>query len=145
MGPKFITRRIENAQIRHTPTTERVFLTDKISVNESKLNGLKTLYRKQLDKVQNFLSFFDWICFCRYLAAIEMRKRDQIQAKHFSNLNWMRKQRFGTAAPVTENSIINLSESKLLNIEKFILAHGLEFCLPLFKISRKKFLLNLKC
>ena len=72
-------------------------MTNEISVDESKFDGLKSLYKKQLHKVQNFLSFFNWICFCRYLAEIKLRKRDQIQAKHFSNLKWMRKQHFGTA------------------------------------------------
>ena len=68
----------------------------------------------------------------------QMRKRDQIQAKHFSNLNWMRKQHVGTAAPVTENSIVNLSKYDLSDTEKFVLAHGLEFCLSPFKINREE-------
>ena len=138
LAPKFITRRIKNAQIRHSPTIERVFLTNEISANESKLDGLKSLYKKQLDKVQKFLSFFDWIRFCRYLAEIEIRKRDQIQAKHFSNLNWMRKQHFGTAASVIESSIVNLSKYDLSDTEKFVLAHGREFCLPPSKINREE-------
>ena len=37
LAPKFITSRIKNAKIRHSPTIERVFLTDEISANESKL------------------------------------------------------------------------------------------------------------
>ena len=57
----------------------------------------------------------------------------------------MRK-RFDTAASVTENSIVNLSKYDLLDTEKFVLAHGLEFCLPPSKINKgRKFLLNLNC
>ena len=51
--------------------------------------------------------------FCRYLAEIELRKKDQIQAKHFSNLSWMRKHRFGTEASVTKNSIVPCKSIKV--------------------------------
>ena len=69
---------------------------------------------------------------------LKLRKRDQIQAKHFSNLNWIKKQRFSTAASVTENSIVNLSKYDLSDTEKFVLAHGPEFGLLSSKINRKE-------
>ena len=50
----------------------------------------------------------------------------------------MRKQRFGTAAFITENSIVNLSKYDLLNTENFVLVHGLQFCLPPSKSNREK-------
>ena len=45
---------------------------------------------------------------------------------------------FGTAASVTENSIVNLSKYDLSDTEKFVLARGLEFCLSPSKINRKE-------
>ena len=50
----------------------------------------------------------------------------------------MRKQHFGTAASVTENSIVNLSKYDLSDTDKFVLVYGLEFGLPFTKISRKE-------
>ena len=135
---KFITNRTKNAQIRHSTTIEPVFLTNEIFVKESNRDGLKPLDKKQLNKVQKFLSFFDWISFCRYLAEIEIRQRDQIQAKHFFTLNWMKKQHCGTAASVTKNNMVNLSKHDLSDTEKFVLAHVLEFCQLPSKINREE-------
>ena len=50
----------------------------------------------------------------------------------------MSKQHFRTAASETKNSIVNLSKYDLSDTEKFVLAHGLEFCLPPSKINREE-------
>ena len=38
LAPKFITSRIKNAKIRHSPTIERVFLTDEMLMNQNLLD-----------------------------------------------------------------------------------------------------------
>ena len=72
------------------------------------------------------------------MAEIKLRKTEQITAKHFANLNWLRKQRFGTAASFDENRIVNLSNYELSDTEKFVLSHGLEFSMPPTKINREE-------
>ena len=43
-----------------------------------------------------FLSYFNWIGFCWYLANIELIKQIQICIKQFNTINWLRCQRFGS-------------------------------------------------
>ena len=98
--------------------------------------GLQALYKKTLMSVLNFLSYFDWILFYRHLADIGLRKTEQIIAKHFSNLNWLRKHRFCSAASVGVNSIVSLPNYELSDTGQFVFAYGLEFCFPPTKINQ---------
>ena len=84
------------------------------------------------------VSFFDWIGFCRYLSNIDCKKRNQIEAKNFQNLQWLLKQRFGSVASNYRNNICNLSSHKLSDTENFVLSHGLEFCLPPSNVKREQ-------
>ena len=65
-----------------------------------------------------------------YLANVEQTQRDLIKAKHFRNLNSLVKQRFGLVPSNFDANIRNLSSYKLSNVKRFVLAFGLDFCLP---------------
>ena len=78
------------------------------------------------------------------MADIELRKTKQITAKHFSNLKWLRKHRFSIAVTVVKNSIVNLPNYELSDTEQFVLAYGLEFCLPPTKINREEIFAEFK-
>ena len=77
-----------------SPTIERAFINDEIGKNLTKSQELHRKLIALWSKVKCFLSYFDWIRFCRCLAGIDQRKQNQIEAKHFKNLNWLQKQRF---------------------------------------------------
>ena len=86
VAPRFITSRIIQSQARPSSTIERAFLNDEIGKNQIKLTPLFRKLHELLSKVHLFLSFFDWIRFCRYLSDIDRKKRNQIEAKNFQNL-----------------------------------------------------------
>ena len=136
--PSFIGHRIKAAKVRQTSTMERAFLQDEIGKNSTKLQRLRSIYTRCLTKVRGFLSFFDWLRFCRYLTQIEITKQKQIQEKHFNTVNWLRKQRFGTSVTLSGENIFNLSDYKLSETEQYVLAHGLDFCLPPSNIKREE-------
>ena len=106
--PTFMSRRIKATKVRQTPTMERAFILDKISRSKTKLESFCLFYLKLCSKVQQILSYFDWICFCWYLANIELIKQKQIRTKHFNTINWLRHQRFGSSNP-SGKTICNLS------------------------------------
>ena len=117
---------------------ERAFLQDEIGKNLTKLQRLRPIHTRCWKKVRNFLSFFDLLRFCRYLAQIESVKQKQIRIKHFNTVNWLRKQRFGISVSLSNENIINLSDYNLSETERYVLAHGLEFCLPPSNIKREE-------
>ena len=116
---------------------ERAFLLDEISRSKTKLEFFHLIYLKLWSNVRQFLSYFDWIRFFRYLANIELIKQKQICTKHFNTINWLRRQRFGSSNPSVK-TICNLSSYNLSETEKFVLAYGLEFCLPPTNIKREE-------
>ena len=123
--PTFMSHRTKAAKVRQTSTMERAFLLDKISRSKTKLESFRLIYLKIWSKVRHFLSFFDWIRFCQYLANIEQIKQKQIRTKHFNTINWLRRQRFGSYNP-SGKMICNLSSYNLSETEKFVLAYGLD-------------------
>ena len=136
--PSFLCHRIKSAKVRQTSSMERAFLIDEISKNLNKLKSFHQIYRAVWSKVCKCLSYFDWIRFCRYLANIEVVKQNQIRTKHFNTVNWLRRQRFGSCANLSKKTICNLSNYKLSTTESFVLAHGLDFCLPPTNIKREE-------
>jgi len=138
VSPRFINKCIEKVKVRHSPTLERAFIYDEIGKNHTKLQLLYMKLRQSWSSVSKFLSTFNYIRFSRYLADIEQRQRDLINTKHFRNINWLLKQRLGSVSANYSNNICNLSSYKLSDTEKFVLAHGLEFCLPPSSIKREQ-------
>ena len=125
---RFITFRIKKFKVQPSPTIERAFINDEIGKNRTKSQKLHRTLTAIWSKVKCFFSYFDWIRFYRYLAGIEQRKQNRIEAKHFKNLNWLQKQRFGSVSSNSGCHINNLLNYKLLDTEQFVLAHGLDFC-----------------
>ena len=117
---------------------ERAFLQDEIGKNSTKLQRLRPIYTRCWKKVRSFLSFFDWLRFYRYLAQIELVKQKQIRVKHFNTVNWLRKQSFGISVSLSDENIINLSDYNLSETERYVLDHGLGFCLPPSNIKREE-------
>ena len=67
--------------------------------------------------------------------AIFQEKEDNVKekenlSKNERNLRLLRLQRFSNTANLDHKNITNLSDYKLSPTEKFVLSHGLNFCLP---------------
>ena len=116
---------------------ERAFMNDEIGKNREKLLRLLRKLDEMRLKTRKFLTFFDWVRFSRYVAEVEERKRNQIKTKPFQTVNWLVKQRFGFVSN-SGNNICNLSTYVLSDTEKFVLSHGLDFCLPPTNVKREK-------
>ena len=136
--PSFLARRLEKTKVRRNSSLEFAFISDEIDKNLSKLNLFRKIYLNLWSRVKKFLAYFDWIRFSRYLANIELMKQNQIRAKHFKTINWLRKQRFGSCTSPSGKTIYNLSNYKLSKAETFVLLHGLEFCLPPKNVKREE-------
>ena len=112
-------------------------MNDEIGKNREKLLRLLRKLDEMRLKTRKFLTFFDWVRFSRYVAEVEERKRNQIKTKPFQTVNWLVKQRFGFVSN-SGNNICNLSTYVLSDTEKFVLSHGLDFCLPPTNVKREK-------
>ena len=109
----------------------------KLAKTEKKLVRLLRKLDEMRLKTRKFLAFFDWARFSRYVAEVEERKKNQYKTKPFQTVNWLVKQRFGSVSN-SGNNICNLSTYVLSETEKFVLSHGLDFCLPPTPVKREK-------
>ena len=130
--------RIEKSSVRQTPNIERAFMCDEIEKRKSLITFLKSKLRALWQEVRQFLSFFDFIRFCRYIATIDERKERELSIKNERKLKFLFQQRFGNMAKPNKDTIINLSNYKLSSTEEFVLSHGLNFCLPPHRVQREE-------
>ena len=83
-----------------------------------------------------FLSFFDLIRLCRYIALIDQRKEKENETKNRRNLALLRRHRFSNFAVLTKTIVFNFSNYEVTTTEEFVLKHGLHFCLPTGNVKR---------
>ena len=103
---------------------------DEIEKSKSLITFLKGKLRALWQEVRQFMAFFGFIRFCRYIATVNERKERELSIKNKRKLKLLFQQRFGNMAKPNKNTIINLSNYKLSPTEEFVLSHGLNFCLP---------------
>ena len=97
-------------------------------MNESR--KLRAAYQRLWRSVASFLSFFDWIRFCKYLSILDERSKRKTSNQHLRHLASLKNKRFDNALSDTEKYILNLSQCELSDLERFVLSHGLNFGLP---------------
>jgi len=88
-----------------------------------------------LQEIRQFLSFFDLVRFCRYLAVIDEQKEAANQKKNSNNLRLQFQHRFSNQTSFQKSNITNLSNYKLSDTEQFVLPHGLSFCISPISIK----------
>ena len=128
--------------MRQTSHIERAFMYDRIEKSKSLITFLKGKLRALWQEVRQFLSFFDFIRFCRYRATIDKRKERELSIKNERKLKFLFQQRFGNMAKPNTNTIINLSTYKLCPTKEFVLSHGLNFVYQLTVFNEKRSLPN---
>ena len=127
---------IEKSRARLNPNIEHEFITDKIEKNRFLIVFLKRKNRSVWRKAIKFLSFFDLIRLCRYIASIDQRKEKENETKNRRNLAFLRRHRFSDFALFTKSIVFNFSNYKLTTTEEFVLKYGLNFCLPPDNVKR---------
>ena len=111
---------------------------DEVEKSKSLITFLKGKLRALWQEVRQFLSFFDFIRFYKYIAIIDKRKERELSIKNEQKLKFLFHQRFGNMVKLNKNTIINLSNYKLFLTEEFVLSHGLNFCLPPNSVQREE-------
>ena len=84
--PKLVRFLVEKSQATLSPSIERAFMQDETGKNRLMVSSLRTKCRSLWQEIKQFLSFFDLVRFCRYLAASDEQKEDVNQTKNKNNL-----------------------------------------------------------
>ena len=130
VAPKGIQTRVRKAKVYHSWNIEKAFLKDEIGKCENNLDRLRKKFTAQLRQTQVFLSTCDYIRFARFVADCDVKQRRKGAQRNQTNLALLKKKRFGSFS-VSHETIINLSDVELTNIQKDILCRGPHFGVPL--------------
>ena len=106
---------------------KRAFLYDEVDKLTAQSRKLRTAYQKHRRSVASFLSFFDWIRFCKYLSILDEQSNRKTSDQHLRHVASLRSKRFGNALSDTEKHILNLSQYELSDLKQFVLSHELNF------------------
>ena len=131
VAPKYILARIKRSRARHSPEMECAFLTYDVEKPTKRSRKLPTVYQSHWRAAGEFLTFFDTIRFCRYVALLDGRTESKFKIKNERLLFSLRRDRFGNVLRNTKRHILNLSDYDLSDTESFVLSHGLNLsCHP---------------
>lgn len=130
VAPQFIIARIKDSGVNISPTIEKAFLKDEIRRQEMVRKKIRCSYKAQLVLVETVLTKLDFLRFLKYLSAIVKKLQQEKLSKNQSQITNFVRMRFGETSTPSHRHITNLSDYKLNDTEKFVLSHGLNFCLP---------------
>ena len=100
-----------------------------------KITSLKRQYQQLWQAHLDFLSFFDTIRFCWYIATLDDKTDNIIQSKHNLLAN-LTDEHYGSKSDIFDLNIHNFSSNTLNETMEFVLRHGLEFCILPPRIKR---------
>ena len=92
--PVYITKRIHNSRLSWSWTVERMFMEDEINRTNRRLVVLRCALRHAWNIAHGFLSLFDLIRICRYIASIDERAEQGTYRKHSWAIDHLKQKRF---------------------------------------------------
>ena len=137
--PTFIKHRLEKTKVKPSWKIQRAFINEEIEDIVRKSVKLKATYRNRWSENTEFLTLFDKIRLCKYLANVEVHMTEKTIKVHDNRIEVLVRKRYGEITSSTgDGSLINLSDYKLTNEESFALKLGLNFCVPPSSICREQ-------
>jgi len=124
--------------MKHSPTVVRLFILDEIGHFNRTQSMLRRIVRNAWNKARGFMSLFDTIRLCRYIATIDQRTAVVAQKKRERTIECLKVKRFGSQIKDSSQHVFNRSDYKLSNMEAFALVHGFDFGIPNNNIKREE-------
>ena len=129
VAPKRIQARLRRAKVFHSLKIERIFIEDEASKCEQSLDHWRRTFHQHLSSAQRFLTFCDFVRFCPLISEIDEKQRKRCLQRDERNISLLKRQRYGSLS-VSYDTIINLSDIDLTNIQKDVLCRGVHFGIP---------------
>ena len=137
--PKHIYVRVKKLRPRFVGSVGRAFVMNEVSTEEENLERANDFYRGVYRRVSRFLSFFDWIRFCKLLGESGCRLCSRLRKENEEKLRWLRKQRFGSV-DVNSLAVVNLSSVQLTETQMEVLSCGPRFGIPAASVCKEEIL-----
>ena len=127
--------RIAKSRARHTLVMEKAFMTDDIHKEESWLRFLTREASRDMLKVKQRLSKFDFIRFCMYIGQVNNKKTSYQSKVRLDLVKRLKKRRYVSV----EHSphVTNLLSYQLSPTESEVLSKGLYFAIPHRTLKRE--------
>ena len=129
LAPANIRDRVRKGKPRNPAAIERAFIRDDMAKRQEFFNLALEQYRMKLPRICRKLSFLDKVRFCKLLNKTMERLSTRIIAKNDKTLQWLMKTQQGNGV-LRHNTITNLSDFQLTEVQKNVLCRGLNFGIP---------------
>ena len=129
VAPKRIQARVRKAKVYHSLKIEKAFLKDEIDRCQQRLLDFRKKFALQLRDSEKILSHCDYLRFVRLISQNDVKQRKRVTEQNESKLAQLKKGRYG-AFCVSHDTIFNLSDVKLTDLQKDILCRGPRFGVP---------------
>ena len=129
VAPKRIQARLRKAKVVHSLKIERLFLEDEIEKCKQSLDRWRRSFQQQLGHAKGFLTLCDFIRFSRLISEIDQKRRGPPTQRNEECIGRLKKERYGSFS-VSHDTIINLSDIELTDIQKDVLCRGVHFGIP---------------
>ena len=129
VAPSGIRHRVRKANPKRPWSIERAFLRDDINKELDCLEQTNDDYYRNLTNVLTELSTFDQFRFCKLLNETATRLRKEVSASKSKYLQSLCRSQLGQGE-LDHDSIVNLTDVVLTEMEKDVLCRGLNFGIP---------------
>ena len=134
--PGRIFHRLKAAKVKASLSIEKAFISDEIEVHNQSILSCRRKFQQLWSQVRSFISIIDMIRLNLYISKINHKRADSDETKNSKKMKYLIHERYGSVFKSGDQHIINLSTYNLTDNEKFVLSHGLDFCIKPSYIDR---------
>lgn len=128
--PTYLNHRLNNSKVKLSLKIERAFISDELQHEYEHLDDLRRIYRCRWKEIRGILSFCDLLRLSLYISKIDQRLSEPERKRHDRKISFLVQKRYGKSMSNGDKHIINLSQHVLTEDEKFVIGHGLKYCVP---------------
>ena len=127
--PGRFAHRLKVSKVKPSLNIEQAFMSDEINTLNHVVHQLRRRFQKLWSQVREFISTIDMIRLNLYICKINQKHTEIDDATNAKKLAFLIKQRYGQTFKDGDKHITNLSSYVLSEDERFVLSHGLDFCI----------------
>ena len=120
---------MRKAKFFHSLKIEKAFLKDELAKCEESLKAVRRRFQQTYRQIQVTISKTDFVRFSRCISECDEKQRGRLQQRNARNLKLLCKKRYGFVS-ISHDTIINLAEIELTNVQKDVLCRGVHFGIP---------------
>ena len=129
IAPKYLQQRVHKLKLYDSISIEKVLLQGDHNKARAYLQSIRSKFVSSYQRSRTHLNTFDFLRFSWLISECDCTQRSRREKRHTGIILALRRDRFGTCSDNFE-TIINLSDIPLTQLQKDVLCGGMDFGIP---------------